>query len=58
MYVCMMINVLYFDLDKSKIAKSERNVAKGARAARIQRNKMVIFVLYVGVAFHQINVVS
>ncbi|KAK9269852.1 hypothetical protein L1049_025425 [Liquidambar formosana] len=27
--------------DKSRIAKSERNVAKGARAARIQRNKMV-----------------
>lgn len=28
-------------LDKSKIAKSERNVAKGAKAARLQRNKMV-----------------
>ncbi|XP_057956739.1 uncharacterized protein LOC131150170 isoform X2 [Malania oleifera] len=27
--------------DKGKIVKSERNVAKGARAARIQRNKMV-----------------
>ncbi|XAR61555.1 hypothetical protein NMG60_11016009 [Bertholletia excelsa] len=27
--------------DKSKIAKSERNVAKGARASRIQRNKMI-----------------
>ncbi|CAK9178334.1 unnamed protein product [Ilex paraguariensis] len=27
--------------DKSKNAKSERNVAKGARAARIQRNKMM-----------------
>ncbi|CAK9158536.1 unnamed protein product [Ilex paraguariensis] len=27
--------------DKSKIAKSEHNVAKGARAARIQRNKMM-----------------
>ncbi|XP_059634520.1 uncharacterized protein LOC132276897 [Cornus florida] len=27
--------------DKSKIAKSERNVGKGARAARMQRNKMI-----------------
>ncbi|XP_057469803.1 uncharacterized protein LOC130758851 [Actinidia eriantha] len=27
--------------DKSKISKSERNVAKGARTARIQRNKMI-----------------
>ncbi|CAA2933582.1 pre-rRNA-processing TSR1 homolog [Olea europaea subsp. europaea] len=27
--------------DKSKIAKSERNVAKGAKAARLQRNKMM-----------------
>ncbi|KAJ4702261.1 pre-rRNA-processing protein TSR1-like [Melia azedarach] len=27
--------------DKSRIAKSERNVAKGARAARVQRNKML-----------------
>ncbi|KAA8537420.1 hypothetical protein F0562_026893 [Nyssa sinensis] len=27
--------------DKSKIAKSERNVSKGARAARIQRNKTI-----------------
>ncbi|PRQ16479.1 putative ribosome biogenesis protein BMS1/TSR1 [Rosa chinensis] len=27
--------------DKSRIGKSEHNVAKGARAARIQRNKMV-----------------
>ncbi|KAJ9165870.1 hypothetical protein P3X46_020688 [Hevea brasiliensis] len=27
--------------DKSRIAKSERNVAKGARAVRIQRNKML-----------------
>uniref|UniRef100_A0A5B7BVQ0 Bms1-type G domain-containing protein n=1 Tax=Davidia involucrata TaxID=16924 RepID=A0A5B7BVQ0_DAVIN len=27
--------------DKSKIAKSDRNVSKGARAARIQRNKMI-----------------
>ncbi|KAJ6411913.1 hypothetical protein OIU84_005054 [Salix udensis] len=27
--------------DKSRIAKSERNVAKGARAARLQRNKML-----------------
>lgn len=29
--------------DKSKISKTDRNVAKGARNARIQRNKMVIF---------------
>lgn len=28
--------------DKSRIGKSEHNVAKGARAARVQRNKMVI----------------
>lgn len=28
-------------LDKSRIAKSERNVAKGARAARLQHNRMV-----------------
>ncbi|KAL2472643.1 P-loop containing nucleoside triphosphate hydrolase superfamily protein [Forsythia ovata] len=27
--------------DKSKISKSERNVAKGAKAARLQRNKMM-----------------
>ncbi|XP_024020075.1 pre-rRNA-processing protein TSR1 homolog [Morus notabilis] len=27
--------------DKSRIAKSERNVGKGAKAARIQRNKML-----------------
>lgn len=27
--------------DKSRIAKSERNVAKGARAARLQHNRMV-----------------
>ncbi|KAJ4849802.1 hypothetical protein Tsubulata_031520 [Turnera subulata] len=27
--------------DKSRIAKSERNVVKGARAARVQRNKML-----------------
>ncbi|OAY22597.2 hypothetical protein MANES_18G005500v8 [Manihot esculenta] len=27
--------------DKSRIAKSDRNVAKGARAVRIQRNKML-----------------
>ncbi|GAV63463.1 DUF663 domain-containing protein/AARP2CN domain-containing protein [Cephalotus follicularis] len=27
--------------DKSRIAKSERNVAKGAKAARVQRNKML-----------------
>ncbi|KAJ4964657.1 hypothetical protein NE237_016506 [Protea cynaroides] len=27
--------------DKSRISKSERNATKGARAARIQRNKMV-----------------
>lgn len=27
--------------DKGRIGKSEHNVAKGARAARIQRNKMV-----------------
>lgn len=28
-------------LDKSKIGKADGNVAKGARASRLQRNKMV-----------------
>ncbi|KAB5557761.1 hypothetical protein DKX38_008670 [Salix brachista] len=31
--------------DKSRIAKSERNVAKGARAARLQRNKMGLWMI-------------
>lgn len=30
-------------LDKSKIGKADGNVAKGARASRLQRNKMVKF---------------
>lgn len=33
-------------LDRLAIAKSERNVGKGARAARIQRNKMVFFCFF------------
>lgn len=32
---------VFGDIDKNRIAKSERNVGKGARAARVQRNKMV-----------------
>lgn len=30
-------------LDKRKIGKADGNVAKGARASRLQRNKMVKF---------------
>ena len=30
-------------LDRLAIVKNDRNIGKGARAARLQRNKMVLF---------------
>lgn len=50
-FLCLLIK-LFCELDKSRIAKSERNVAKGARAARVQRNKMVT---YFSISFVEFN---
>ncbi|KAE9456853.1 hypothetical protein C3L33_11242, partial [Rhododendron williamsianum] len=41
--------------DKSKISKTDRNVAKGARNARIQRNKMVLFGLSASVNLNSLS---
>lgn len=44
-YFCLMyvLIISWLRLDKRRIVKPDRNLTKGARAARLQRNKMVIF---------------